>query len=145
MSDAMTSTPTQHKRRASVTDLSLKQRERQRELHFAECRSLGHEWRKQQPIGVDDTSDTHRRPFGASTGMIGIPSNCQNCGTAKVRWITRSGESVTRYEHPDGYSRHGDERLSAQEWRSTYVATLFESFESSTAQLGKRTRKRSTA
>jgi hypothetical protein len=95
------------------------------QLRFAECRSLGHEWRKGSVLGTDDTHDSFKRPFGAATGMIGIPSRCANCGTNKVRWITRSGESVTRYEHPDGYSRHGDEVLSAKEWRHEYVETIF--------------------
>lgn len=94
---------------------------------FAECRSLGHEWHKGKPIGSDDA--VKGKPFGYGTGMIGIPSHCPNCGTAKVRWITRSGESVTRYEYPDGYSRHGDERLSVQEWRHEYVTTIFAQFE----------------
>lgn len=102
-------------------------------LQFAECRSLGHEWRKSKPIGSDDAGG-HRRPFGFYTGSIGIPSTCANCGTSKVRWITRSGESQTRYEYPDGYSRHGDDRLSAQEWRHNYVETIFASFERSASK-----------
>lgn len=102
------------------------------QLRFAECRSLGHEWRKGKVLGVDDTHDSFKRPFGAGTGMIGIPSACANCGTQKVRWITRSGESTTRYEHPDGYSRHGDEVISVAQWRSDYVETIFAQFETST-------------
>jgi hypothetical protein len=98
-------------------------------LEYAECRSLGHEWRKHAPVGVDDQHSSIRRPFALSTGCIGIPSTCTVCGTEKVRWITRSGESVTRYEHPEGYSRHGDDVLSAQEWRHNYVETLFSQFE----------------
>lgn len=106
-----------------------------KELRFAECRSLGHEWRKgKQPVGIDD-NDGYRKPFGMSTGMIGIPSHCPNCGTHKVRWITRSGESHTRYEYPDGYSRHGDDRLTAQEWRHNYVETIWEQFESNVARI----------
>lgn len=101
------------------------------QLRFAECRSLGHEWRKQPIIGIDDTSDTFRRPFGMSTGMIGIPSICGNCTKEKVRWITRSGESFTRYNDPDGYARHGDDVRTAQEWRSEYVEVIFSQFEES--------------
>lgn len=101
------------------------------EVRFAECRSLGHEWRKGRAIGTDDEHDTFSRPYGASEGMIGIPSSCPNCGTQKVRWITRSGESLTRYQHPDGYSRHGDERLSSQEWRKSYVTSMFAEFNGS--------------
>lgn len=102
---------------------------RDRELRFAECRSLGHEWRKGAVLGIDDEHGTFRRPFGMSTGMIGIPSHCNTCGTDKIRWITRTGESFTRYDHPEGYSRHGDERLSHAEWRHQYVETIWEEFE----------------
>lgn len=104
---------------------------------FAECRSLGHEWRKRPIIGIDDEHEW-RRPFGMSTGMIGVPSHCNNCGTGKVRWITRSGESITRYEYPEGYSRHGDDRLTAQEWRHTYVETIFQQFETNVQYLKNR-------
>lgn len=99
------------------------------ELAFAECRSLGHEWHKGKPLGIDETHSKFRRPYGLNEGMVGIPSHCPNCGTEKVRWITRSGVSTTRYEYPDGYSRHGEERLSVQEWRHTYVETIFSQFE----------------
>lgn len=103
-------------------------------LAFAECRSLGHEWRKMKPLGVDDTREGMSRPYGFSTGSIGIPSHCPNCGTNKVRWMTRSGESQTRYEYPEGYSRHGEDRLTAQEWRHTYVETIFAQFERSASR-----------
>lgn len=99
-----------------------------RELSFAECRSLGHEWHKGKPLGIDDQHN-QRRPYAFTTGSVGIPSNCPNCGTTKVRWITRSGESQTRYEYPDGYSRHGDDVLTPKEWRHTYVETIFAQFE----------------
>ena len=89
---------------------------------------MGHTWRHRPPIGVDDQHDSYRRPFGASTGMVGFVSHCPTCGTDRVRWITRSGETIVRYEHPDGYSRHGDERLTAGEWRRSYVSTVFEGF-----------------
>lgn len=95
---------------------------------FASCRSMGHQWTHQKAIGVDDTQDTHRRPFGASTGMVGLPSHCTMCGMGRVRWVTRSGEVITRYEPPEGYARHGEDRLTPQEWRSTYVADLFNGF-----------------
>lgn len=86
---------------------------------------MGHSWKHRKPVGVDDTLDGFRRPFGMSTGMVGFVSVCGVCGTARVRWVTRSGEVVTRYDHPDGYSRHGDERLSASEWRRSYVGSVF--------------------
>lgn len=97
-------------------------------LRFAACRSMGHEWHHQKPIGVDDESP-FRAPFGGTTGMVGIPSTCTQCGTERMRWVTRSGESLMRYLHPDGYSTHGEERLTAMEWRKNYVATIFETFE----------------
>ena len=109
------------------------------EQAFAECRSLGHEWRKGKPLGVDDEHNL-RRPFAFSSGSIGIPSHCVNCGTEKVRWITRSGESQTRYNHPDGYSRHGDEVISVSEWRHSYVESIFQQFEK---QVMKRAKKAS--
>lgn len=86
---------------------------------------MGHSWRHRPPIGVDDTHDSHRRPFGMSTGMVGFVSHCGTCGTDRVRWITRSGETIVRYEHPDGYSQHGEDRQSASEWRRSYVSTIF--------------------
>lgn len=119
-----------------ATVVAIKKRDQ--ELRFIECRSLGHEWRKQSMIGVDDTDDTFRRPYGMSTGMIGIPSSCHNCGTRKVRWITRSGESLTRYEHPDGYSRHGDDRLTHQEYRHEYVTAIWAAFEVPTGKVARK-------
>lgn len=106
-----------------------------RERAFAECRSLGHEWHKGKPIG----SDGGRRgtPYGLGEGMIGIPSHCPNCGTEKVRWITRSGVSTTRYDYPEGYSRHGEERISVQEWREGYVSLIFAQFENQNQRKGR--------
>ena len=102
---------------------------RDRELRYIECRSLGHEWHRLPPIGIDDTNDRFRRPFGYTTGMIGIPSHCTNCTKDKVRWITRSGESITRYIDPEGYAKHGDDVRSVRQYRSEYVENLFEAFE----------------
>lgn len=94
-------------------------------LTFTECRSLGHEWRKGQPLGVQDAHERIRRPFKDTLSTVGIPSTCINCGTEKVRWIARSGESFTRYEHPEGYECHGEDVRPAKEWRQDYVATIF--------------------
>ena len=90
---------------------------------------MGHEWHHGNAIGTDDRDDGHRRPFGAETGMVGLPSECGVCRSSRVRWVTRSGEVVTRYEYVEGYSRHGEDRLSPREWRTSYVARIFESFE----------------
>jgi hypothetical protein len=111
-----------------------------RDAAFAECRSLGHEWHKGKPLGIGDESDRFSRPYG-DANMVGIPSHCVNCGTDRMRWIGRSGESTTRYAYPDGYSRHGDEVLSAKEWRSTYVATLFADFHDAIKIINPRKRK----
>ena len=99
------------------------------QLRFAECRSMGHAWQHaRKAVGVDDDHGWSV-PFGGSFGMVGLPSTCTNCGTERMRWISRSGETIPRYRHPDGYSRHGEERLSPQEWRSQYVASIFDAFE----------------
>lgn len=66
--------------------------------------------------------------------MIGYPSNCGTCGTERMRWITRYGETVVRYEHPEGYSRTGDDKLSPREWRESFVEEAFAAF---TASLGR--------
>lgn len=60
--------------------------------------------------------------------MVGFPSICTNCGKERIRWITRSGETIPRYIDPEGYARHGEERLTAAEWRQTFVASVFEDF-----------------
>ena len=96
------------------------------DLRFAPCRSMGHEWHHGRPFGVDDESPDVPRPYGYSTGMVGLPSSCGQCGMERVRWVTRSGEVITRYRPPEGYSRHGEDRLSAQEWRRLHVAAIFE-------------------
>jgi len=96
---------------------------------FAQCRSMGHEWRHKGKYGSDDPApDGIPRPFGWRSGCIGIASQCHACTTHRVKWITRSGEVMTRYKHPDGYSQHGEDRLTAQGWRRTYVANIFEEF-----------------
>lgn len=103
------------------------------EQRIAECHAFGHQWRLGDAIGIDDQHATVRRPFGMGTGMIGIPSECVSCTSSKVRWITRSGESVNRYEYVDGYTRRaarGDDVLTPSEWRHDYVETLFAQFES---------------
>jgi len=94
---------------------------------YSECRSLGHEWRHKGIIGGDHK--THRPPFSMSTGVVGYLSQCTDCKAERVKWITRSGEVISRYDHPDGYSRHGDERLTSREWRSSFVASVFEQWD----------------
>ena len=104
---------------------------------IAECHAFGHQWRLGKAIGIDDSHPTIRRPFAMSTGMLGIPSECVSCTSSKVRWVTRSGESINRYEYVDGYQRrtaNGDIVLSPSEWRHDYVETLFAEFEQSSTK-----------
>lgn len=107
-------------------------------MQFALCRSMGHEWHHEGPIGSDDqTHDHFRRPFGGSFGMVGLPSTCKQCGTERMRWITRTGESHVRYHHPDGYAQHGEDRMRPVEWRRTYVASIFDAWEAPAKRKGK--------
>ncbi len=99
-----------------------------RELAFATCRAMGHEWHHSKPIGTDDPDGRWRAPFGGSTGMIGYPSTCSMCGTERMRWMTRFGETIVRYDHPDGYSRTGEDKMTPREWRQTFVEAAFEQF-----------------
>ena len=91
----------------------------ERSVHYAPCRVLGHEWHH---VGRADVSDA---PYGNS-GAIGWVSSCGHCGMRRVRWFTRSGmvASHPTYTAPEGYARHGDERLSLQEWRQTWFTGL---------------------
>ena len=98
-------------------------------LEVVECHSLGHQWKHTGLIGTDDPDS--RAPFGGSYGMVGYRSICSNCTSVRTKWITRSGEVVNRYEYVDGYSRRGDDRLSPQQWRTSFAVSLFESFEQS--------------
>lgn len=111
------------------------------DLRFAPCRSMGHEWRHGRPFGVDDTISGVRAPHGASTGAVGLPSTCSECGMERVRWITRSGEVVTRYRAPEGYSRHGDDVLSARQWRQGYVAVVFDELTAAVTKAPRRGRR----
>jgi hypothetical protein len=88
---------------------------------YAQCRSLGHEWRHK---GLMDGPNL-RAPLGMS-GSIPLRSQCADCKTWRTKWVTRSGEVITRYDYPDGYATHGDERMSSQQWRSTFVSRLFD-------------------
>lgn len=57
--------------------------------------------------------------------VVGFRSICASCNTERIKWIGRSGSlGVTRYSYPDGYSRHGDESLSRETWRRTWIVTL---------------------
>ena len=82
---------------------------------FALCRAFGHSWRHRQP--QRDVNST----------LIIQLSQCPECTTLRTRYVTRSGTvRPARYEHPDGYATHGDDRKTLPEWRLVIVATLFE-------------------
>lgn len=86
---------------------------------YAPCRALGHEWHH---VGRADVSDA---PAGAN-GSVGWVSTCSHCGMRRVRWFTRSGMigHAPTYTPPEGYTRRGDEVLSLQEWRTTWLKAL---------------------
>lgn len=87
--------------------------------HYAQCRSLGHEWQhkgvvtdKAAPIGL----------FGAA----GFRSVCPGCGTERIKWLGRNGSLGTlTYNHPDDYTQTGEERLDRQGWRRALIVTVF--------------------
>jgi len=64
--------------------------------------------------------------MGVEFGTVGLRSQCADCKTDRVKWVTRSGEVHTRYEYPDGYSMHGEDRLSPKEWRHNFVVRIFD-------------------
>lgn len=98
-------------------------------VRFAQCRSNGHEWHHNPPVGSDENDTSFRAPFAGQVRMVGIHSVCASCRSERMRWVTSHGESIMRYSHPEGYEQHGEDRLSPLEWRRTYVAGVFESFE----------------
>jgi hypothetical protein len=94
---------------------------------FVVCHSMGHQWRHVGTLGIDDEGD-FRRPFGASTGMVGYRSECVGCTSERIAWVTRSGEKINRYAYAEGYSRRGEEAISRAEYRQTFAASLFDEF-----------------
>lgn len=71
-------------------------------------------------------TDNAKAPLGIEFGTIGLRSQCADCKTDRIKWVTRSGEVRTRYDYPDGYSQHGEDKLTTQEWRSSFVLRLFD-------------------
>jgi hypothetical protein len=63
-------------------------------------------------------------------GALARRSVCQNCGTERARWYTRSGAVENRYRHPDGYlhkrTAPDDFAPSRLDYRKKLVAGLFE-------------------
>lgn len=96
---------------------------------FAQCRAMGHEWRHKGTVGADGHAPLK---FYGAAGLVSV---CTDCKTRRVKWMTRSGEVITRYEHPDGYSLHGDDKLTTKQWRSSFVTTLFNAIPTQPQQL----------
>lgn len=81
---------------------------------YAQCRSLGHEWK--HATGVE------RHAWGIVQRSV-----CADCGTQREKSIGRRGDlQGTRYTYPEGYSQHGDERLPLSEWRSLFVVSFLD-------------------
>lgn len=92
-------------------------------LQWAQCRQsvLGHEW-KHMGLVTDDNEMGFRVPAPLAVDSIGYRSTCSYCTTTKVKWMARRGYmTVTRYYHPEGYSRRGEEALDAGEWRTLWI------------------------
>lgn len=96
-------------------------------LQWAQCRqsALGHQWKHDnKPIDPELNKHGYRPPLTMDYDCFGFRSHCTYCGTDKVKWMARKGyETVTRYYHPDGYSRTGEEALDAEEWRTVWIVT----------------------
>lgn len=85
--------------------------------HFAQCRSLGHEWQHRGPVEEIGS--------GVAFGARGLRSVCADCAMERIKWITSSGEVHTRYSQPEGYRLSGEDRLSSRQWRSAFVTIVF--------------------
>lgn len=88
-------------------------------VRFSQCRTLGHDWNH-----LDWASPDARRPGGimAEYNAAAFVSICRQCGTRRTKWLSRYGyRGSVVYEYPDGYARAGDERLSLNEWRRTWI------------------------
>src|SRR4051812_10899500 len=94
-------------------------------LQWARCRQsvLGHEW-KHMGLITDDNEMGFRVPLILPADAIGYRSQCTFCTTTKVKWMARRGlQTITRYHHPEGYSRRGEEALDHEEWRTLWIVT----------------------
>lgn len=87
------------------------------DARYAICRSHGHSW-----VHVGRATEADRVPTSAPV-VLGWVSSCSNCGMRRIRWLSSSGQMAApaRYERPEGYSRHGEERLSITEWRQLWL------------------------
>jgi hypothetical protein len=88
-------------------------------INYSECRSLGHSWRHAGWVGPDA-----RRPLGQYNTYAYV-SICAHCNTRRTKWVSRYGNrGQVTYEYPEGYARRGDERLSLQQWRRTWIVAM---------------------
>lgn len=92
-------------------------------IEFAQCRSLGHQWNhRNTPYSIAEDGPTWQNGLGG----VGFVSVCENCLCKRVKWIMRSGSlGRTTYTYPEGYTQHGDDRLSTRDWRRTYIVRSF--------------------
>jgi hypothetical protein len=90
---------------------------------FAQCRSLGHEWKHAGRVSDDDPDGSRLLGRPSTFGMIGFRSICSWCGAERIKWVTRSGhlDKSCEYRYPDGYQTHGDDRQSLSEWRQEFI------------------------
>jgi hypothetical protein len=79
---------------------------------FAQCRSLGHEWRH---------AGREASPYSVPVFL----SICDECRTERRVSIPTTGANVQRrYRYPDGYQRKGEDRLSSVQWRRVLIVSL---------------------
>ena len=89
---------------------------------FAECRALGHEWHH-RPEPARPTEETPPLGFKNAAGFVSV---CGQCSTVRIKWLSRFGHlGPTTYRYPDGYQTKGDETLSREAWRKTWVVSVF--------------------
>ena len=86
---------------------------------WAQCRALGHSWVHKGPV------DGEAQPPMGFFNAVGVRSICAYCKTERIKWLGRYGSlgTTTYRNYPDGYSRHGDQRLSNSDWRHTWIVT----------------------
>jgi hypothetical protein len=100
-------------------------------MSFVLCHAEGHQWRHHDGIVDPIDSKPGMRPPGNEQTARGTRSTCTSCTSERIRWYTRSGEVVPKYDYADGYlhkkSKLDDEPAPSKlEWRRTLVATLFD-------------------
>lgn len=83
--------------------------------HYAICRAEGHEWKH---LGLGNNLRAAPR-FGDCYPFV---SRCQNCGTERTKWFTRSGHSAgTEYRYSEHYQQHGEGKLERDDWGKLFI------------------------